>query len=109
LRALVPALTLSLAGCAIWSIGDDPRGIDLKRKAEPVFAALEAYERDFGALPATLDALVPKYLSAGEPSATYSFKHQSITIVYKATWPSPGQVSCTRQVKMSTWSCHGYV
>jgi hypothetical protein len=109
LRAFVCALTLSLGGCAIWPIGDDPHGIDLKRKVEPVFVALEAYERDFGALPVTLEALVPKYIPSREPVATYSFQHRSLTITYTPTWPSPGQVSCVRQVKTSSWNCHAYV
>ena len=88
----------------------DPRGSDLKRGAEPVFTAIEAYERDFGALPVTLEALVPRYLAAreGVASLEYSVERLSVTIAYTPTWPSTGRVSCTRQIKTSSWQCHGY-
>ena len=100
-----------LCSCAISPIGEDPRGLELKSKADSVLRALNKFHEEKGQLPVTLAELAPVYLSAlpVKPELVLDAKNSLLRFSYAPSWPQPGQVSCTAKVRTNIWNCHGYI
>ncbi|HEY3637494.1 MAG TPA: hypothetical protein VGK90_05025, partial [Rhizomicrobium sp.] len=71
----LPMICISaiLAGCAVYPVGQDADGLNLRRDANHVMMAVEAWHHDKGTFPRTLGELVPQYLPAlpREPELHY--------------------------------------
>ena len=81
----------------------------------PAFSAIEAFHRDSGAYPATLRALVPKYLSQAALTAPessvlrYPFEYRADSGRFELVvrYTGPGMNTC-RIRPGNAWKCSGY-
>ena len=105
LAVLLCALA-TLAACATWPPGDDPRGKELKDQATPVLVALVHYRKDKGEYPSSLHELVPRYLTAVPFGPGLSLERDRVEFVYSPSWPRSGQVSCSALLGEVEWTCH---
>ncbi len=104
--AAVAALVM-LSACTIWPVGQDPYGMNLRRNANAAIMALQSYRRDTGALPASLEALVPKYLPAPPdvPGMKYEPGDGSLSYRYTPSWPQLRPVWCNSVGASTDWHC----
>jgi hypothetical protein len=102
----------SCAGCAVWPVGDDPKGREYRIQAESIIGLLERYQQEKGEFPPSLSVLVPAY-AVSLPDITdilqYSPETKSMGYTYTPSWPQPGQISCSTLIGSGEWSCHGYI
>jgi len=101
-----------LSGCAVWPMGEDPKGEELRVQANSLVDALVQYKAKNGELPQSLNMLVPKYikeLPAVADVSFYSKEKESLIYNYSPTWPQQGQTSCSTFIGSGKWSCHGYI
>lgn len=109
-RAIVMAGAALLAGCRIWSAGDDPAGRDLMPQAQAVLAAVNQYARANGKAPPDLRALVPDYLKAlpAQPVLDYSARRGTLVFNYPTSWPPGSTSACQARVGDSVFRCAVY-
>lgn len=100
-----------ISACAVWPVGSDSKGRELKTQGASVLEALSRFKQERGHLPASLSELVPGYLPAipPVPELHYSEKSGSIEFVYKPSWPQLGQISCSAEAGAKEWDCVGYI
>jgi len=109
-RLSILAANLTLCGCAVWPVGEDPAGAELKLRAAPVFDALAKFHHDHGIWPASLPELTPRYLPVPlDKRLFFDKKSESLGFTYSPTWPQMGQTSCSANVRSQKWSCVGYI
>jgi hypothetical protein len=108
---LAPQAAILLSACALWPVGEDPRGLKYKTAANAVLVALTAFYRENGVLPRELAELAPRHIASipTEPSLFLDAQRQLLVFDYSATWPSLGKVSCAAAVGASNWTCVGYL
>ena len=96
-----------LSACTVWPIGEDPYGLQVRRNANAVLMALEAYHRDAGTFPGNLQGLVPKYLPAlpDEPRLQYDRYVGSLAFRYTPSWPQLRPVWCNSVGDTTEWRC----
>jgi hypothetical protein len=103
---IVFALAL-LSACTVWPIGPDPYGMQGRRNANEVIMALQAYHRDAGAFPTTLEGLAPKYLPQlpDEPRFQYDRDLGTLSFRYTPSWPQLRPVWCSSVGNTTVWRC----
>ena len=105
-------LLIILTGCAVWPLGDDPKGKEYRSQANTLVELILKYKKENGELPSSLEALVPKYIQTLPNVANLSFyskEQESLVYNYSASWPQQGQTSCSIIIGSSKWACHGYI
>ena len=107
---LAAAAAALLAGCAIWTPGQDPAAKDLMPAAQAVLAAVDRYARDNGRGPAELQDLVPRYLAAlpAQPALDYSLERGSLVFNYPTSWPPGSTTACSAKVGEAAYHCAVY-
>lgn len=102
---------LILSACAVWPIGKDRNGAQLKTSASSVLIALNQFQIEHGRLPLSLAELVPTYLTVLPfvPELTLDAKNGLLIFSYSPSWPHAGQVSCFAFVGSTEWKCHRYI
>lgn len=108
LRRLTIVLALiAVSACTVWPVGEDPYGLDVRRNANATIMALQAYHREMGAFPSSLQALVPKYLpSLPEiPRVQYDRDVGAISFRYTPSWPQLRPVWCSSVGNTTNWNC----
>jgi hypothetical protein len=105
LLAIITSATL--AACAVYPVGQDADGLDLRRDANRVMMALEDWHRAKGNFPRTLDQLVPQYLPAvpTEPVLRYRPADGSLAFRYVPSWPQLRPVWCSSVGNTTNWVC----
>ncbi|HTQ14361.1 MAG TPA: hypothetical protein VMH86_10835 [Rhizomicrobium sp.] len=103
----VIALAFALCACSVWPVNQDPYGMGLRRDADRVLRAVEAYQHENRALPASLAALVPKYLPAipDLPHMEYTPADGSLAYRYIPSWPQLRPVWCHSVGDSTDWQC----
>jgi hypothetical protein len=96
-----------LSACTVWPVGEDPYGMQVRRNANEVIMALQAYHHDTGAFPVTLQGLVPKYLPAvpDEPVLQYDKDVGALSFRYTPSWPQLRPVWCSSIENSTNWHC----
>ena len=109
LSAIVSAALLS--ACTIWPVDQDPAGMNYRRNADRVLDAIQAYQHDKGALPRSLNLLMPDYLAAlpGTPDLHYDFTDGSLTYHYTPSWPQLRPVWCRSKGDTTEWVCKEHI
>jgi hypothetical protein len=110
-RAVVAAALFALAGCSVWPVDQDPKGMDYRRNANEVIDALQAWHRDKGAFPASLGALTAGYLRAipDEPHLDYHPADGSLSYRYTPSWPQLRPVWCQSVGNSTDWKCQEHL
>jgi len=110
-RLLIIAALALLSACTVWPIGEDPYGQEVRRNANEVVMALQAYHRDAGTFPATLQGLVPKYLPElpNEPRLQYDRDIGSLAFRYTPSWPQLRPVWCSTAGNTTDWHCNEHL
>ena len=105
LSALVAAVSLS--ACSVWPVAQDPDGLMLRRNANQVLMALQAWHHDRGGYPGRLSELVPAYLSGipDSPVLHYQPADGSLSFRYIPTWPQLRPVWCSSVGDTTDWRC----
>ena len=101
-----------LTACAIWPIGEDPKGKELRSQATLVVEAIVQYKTKHGALPPSLAALVPEFIRELPEVTNYLFylpERKSVIYNYSPSWPQLGQTRCATIIGSGKWNCHGYI
>jgi len=101
-----------LSGCAVWPLGEDPKGNDYRVEANALVASLVKYKTDNGELPPSLNLLVPEYIPVLPEVANFAFYSKekgSLMYSYSPSWPQLGQTSCSTVIGSGKWGCHGYI
>lgn len=114
MKRLISALAMItiLSGCAVWPMGEDPKGKEFRSQADTLVAAIVAYKEKNGSLPEKLNDLVPAFLNALPEVANYSFylpKESGLIYNYSPSWPQQGRTSCSTTIGSGKWGCHGYI
>jgi hypothetical protein len=96
-----------LAACAVYPIGQDADGLDLRRDANRVMLAIEDWHRAKGTFPHTLSELVPQYLPTlpKEPVLHYRPADGSLAFRYIPSWPQLRPVWCSSVGDTTNWVC----
>lgn len=96
-----------LADCAVYPIGQDADGLNLRRDANSVMMALEDWHRAKGTFPRSLNELVPQYLPAvpKEPLLHYRAADGSLAFRYIPSWPQLRPVWCASVGNTTNWVC----
>lgn len=103
-------LIASLGACSMWAPGDDPKGREMRRTADQLLVALEAFQSRNGRLPSDLEELVPTYVGTIPQEPQFSLNNQGALIYsYTPSWPAMGRISCGARVGSREWKCAGYV
>lgn len=105
-------LLLILTGCAVWPLGEDPKGKEYRAQANILVELIVKYKKENGELPLSLKALSPKHIQVLPEVANYSFyskEKESLEYSYSPSWPQLGQTSCFIVIGGGKWSCHGYI
>jgi hypothetical protein len=104
---LLSLALVALSACSVWPVGQDPYGMNLRREANRVLMAEQAYQHDYRAFPASLDMLVPKYLASVPelPRMRYSPSDGSIAYRYTPSWPQLRPVWCNSVGDATDWEC----
>jgi hypothetical protein len=100
-----------LGGCSGGEPGHDATGLKYQTRATPVLQALESYERDHRALPASLDELAPAYIDRlpQDPELSLDLKTRQLSFSYSPPLPRIGKINCSSQLGSGQWSCQGYL
>ncbi|HEY2446605.1 MAG TPA: hypothetical protein VGI20_12795 [Rhizomicrobium sp.] len=112
-RAIIAALmacTLA-ASCSIYPVAQDPDGMALRRNANEVLMALQAYHRDRNVFPRTLAELVPAYIPRlpDTPPLHYRAGDGSVYFRYIPTWPQLRPVWCSSVGDSTDWRCEEHL
>lgn len=105
-------LLFVLFGCAVWPVGNDPKGEDFRRQATELVEAIIKFKAKNGGLPPSLNALVPAYigeLPEVSKHSLYSPGKETFMYDYSPSWPQAGRTSCATQIGSGKWSCQGYI
>lgn len=113
MRRFLAILLLMLLSCR--SPGHGPKAERGYHRAEPVIAALEAFARDSGRYPRSLEALVPGYLDRdalavpGQAQEAYPFEYAIADSTYRLSfrYVGPGMNRCTFH-PVTNWACTGH-
>jgi hypothetical protein len=107
LRCAVALACLGVAACAVYPIGQDADGLNLRRDANRVMMAIEDWHREKGTFPQSLGELVPQYLPAipREPRLQYHSADGSLAFRYVPTWPQLRPVWCSSVGATTNWVC----
>ena len=115
LLGLAIIAALALVGFMLLSNLNAPPGVGPKadqgyQACAPIIAALERYRVQVGLYPATLDALVPTYLSkidytVGEVTIDYRPLEPGYQLIFR--YAGPGMNICT-YTPGAGWKCTGY-
>ncbi|HEX3431802.1 MAG TPA: hypothetical protein VHT03_13055 [Rhizomicrobium sp.] len=105
-RAAVLAAA-GVAACSVYPVAQDPDGMALRRNANQVLMALQAWRHDRGGFPAQLSELVPAYLPAlpDTPAMHYRQADGSLSFRYIPTWPQLRPVWCSSVGDTTNWNC----
>jgi hypothetical protein len=110
---LIAAAVLAgaVAGCTVWSVNQDPAGMEHRRDANTVLVALQNYHHDKGEFPPTLAMLTPTYLpSLPEiPDVRYSPSDGSLRYNYIPSWPQLRPVRCASEGNTTIWRCEEHM
>lgn len=106
-RIAAIACFIALAACAVWPTGQDPYGMEQRREANTVMAAVQSYDRGTGAFPRDLNALVPVYLASlpEKPRLQYDPRNGSLVYEYRGSWPQLQLVDCLSEGDTTIWKC----
>jgi hypothetical protein len=107
LYSALALICLALAGCVVYPVGQDADGLNLRRSANEVMMAIQAWHHDKRAYPQTLGELVPQYLPTvpGEPRLQYHPADGSLAFRYVPTWPQLRPVWCKSVGATTNWVC----
>jgi len=96
-----------LAACAVYPVAQDADGLELRRNANEVLMAIQAWHRDKGTYPASLVELVPRYLPRlpDSPRLVYHSPDGSLSFRYVPTWPQLRPVHCSSVGDTTNWNC----
>lgn len=100
-------LATGIAACSVWPVAQDPDGMALRRNANQVLMALQAWHRDRNNFPAQLSELVPAYLARlpDTPAMHYRQAEGSLSFRYVPTWPQLRPVWCSSVGDTTNWRC----
>ena len=101
-----------LAGCAVWPLGEDPKGKEYRVQANLLVEAIVQFKDRNGVFPASLTELSPGYiqkLPEVTKHAFFSADKETLIYSYSPSWPQTGQTSCATVVGSGKWGCHGYL
>ncbi len=107
-RALLIAATAALlSACSVWPVNQDPDGIQYRQNANHIIWALQKYRDQHGSFPASLDQLVPGYMSSltEVPALTYHAGDGSLSYRYIPTWPQLRWTWCDSVGNSTNWRC----
>lgn len=104
------ALSLQTA-CSVYPVAQDPDGLALRRNANEVLMALQAWHHDKGGYPHRLGLLVPGYLQnlPDTPVLRYSQRDGSLSFRYIPTWPQLRPVWCASEGDTTIWRCEEHL
>jgi hypothetical protein len=110
-RALLLFAMIGLAGCSVWPVDQDPKGMDYRRTADRVIDALQNYRHAHGNFPATLGALAPTYIATlpDEPELTYHSSDGSLEYRFIPSWPQLRPVWCSSVGNTTEWNCAEHI
>jgi hypothetical protein len=108
---LLALAAATLAGCSIWPVDNDPKGMNYRRDADRVIAALQTYYHDKGTFPASLNGLVPAYMSAlpDEPLLQYEPATGALSYRYTPSFPQLRPVWCQSVGDTTEWRCAEHI
>jgi hypothetical protein len=100
-----------LAACSVYPVAQDPDGLALRRNANQVLMALQAWHRDKGGFPRNLAELVPAYLPnlPDTPVMRYGAADGSLSFRYVPTWPQLRPVWCRSVGDTTDWRCEEHL
>ncbi len=100
-----------VAACSVYPVSQDPDGMNLRRNANAVIMALQAYHKDKAAFPQELGQLVPAYLPSlpDSPRLQYSAADGSLAFHYIPTWPQLRPVACRSVGNTTNWRCEEHL
>ena len=103
----IALVCLAVSACAVYPIGQDADGLQLRRGANRVMMAIEDWHREKGTFPQNLGELVPQFLPAipREPRLRYHPADGSLAFRYVPTWPQLRPVWCSSVGATTNWVC----
>jgi hypothetical protein len=103
----IPFVCAALAACAVYPVGQDADGLNLRRDANRVMMAIEQWNHDKRTYPQTLSELVPRYLPSlpSAPKLIYHARDGSLSFRYVPTWPQLRPVWCNSVGDTTNWVC----
>jgi hypothetical protein len=110
-HTVVLAAATIAAACSVYPVAQDPDGLALRRSANQVMIALQAWHRDKGGFPNHLSELVPAYLQElpDTPALRYQQTDGSLAFRYIPTWPQLRPVWCNSVGNTTNWRCEEHV
>lgn len=98
---------LGISACSVYPVAQDPEGLSLRRDANRVMMALEAWHKERGTFPRDLNELVPRYLPRlpEEPRLQYHPNDGSLAFRYVPSWPQLRPVWCASVGDTTNWVC----
>lgn len=111
-RTLLALALLGFAGCSVWPVDQDPKGMNYRRNADRVLDAIQAYQKDHGgAFPRSLSELTPKYIPSlpDEPHLDYHPYDGSVVYHYIPSWPQLRPVWCQSVGSTTEWRCREHL
>jgi hypothetical protein len=100
-----------LAGCSVWPVDQDPKGMDYRRDANRVIGALQSYHLAHGNFPSTLGELTPAYMAAlpDGPELAYHSSDGSLEYHFVPSWPQLRPVWCASVGNSTEWKCQEHI
>jgi hypothetical protein len=100
-----------IAACSVYPVAQDADGMSLRRNANEVLMALQAWHRDKGGFPQNLAQLVPGYLPTlpNSPPLRYRAADGSLSFRYIPTWPQLRPVWCDSVGDTTNWRCEEHL
>jgi hypothetical protein len=111
-RCMTAVALLALAGCQVWPVDQDPKGMSYRRDANRVLNAIQDYQHEHGgAFPPSLATLAPRYIPAlpDEPKLDYHPYDGSVVYHYIPSWPQLRPVWCQSVGSSTEWRCREHV
>lgn len=107
IKAGVVGAMLSLGGCSVWPVNQDPDGIAWRQNANHILFAVQSYHEKTGHYPNSLPELMPAYLGAlpKVPNLRYDARDGSLTYHYIPSWPQLRWTWCQSHGDMTEWHC----
>ena len=113
MRAIIAVIFAAAftASCSVYPVAQDPDGMALRRNANEVLMALQAYHRDKGGFPPALAELVPVYIPRlpDSPPLHYRAADGSLSFRYIPTWPQLRPVWCSSVGNSTDWRCEEHL
>ena len=106
-RCALAVALLTLGGCTVWPVNQDPDGMKYRREANQVVEAIQAYKDAKGIWPSSLSALTPGYIPAlpDEPRMEYHAYDGSVLYHFIPQWPQLRPVYCQSVGATTEWRC----